>query len=117
MKPILYTLLLLFFIISCDKEKSIEKITINGIVSDTSNNRLDSVKITLEETCFMCMGALPIETKYSKDGIFKFEFTLRKEHSYHLDFEKKGYIIKSYHGIENNKETQYFNIIMQKAEE
>ena len=115
MKPVLYTLLLILFV-SCHKEKPIEKITVTGTVCDTNSNLLDSVKITLYESCFMCL-AIPIETKYSKDGVFGFEITLEKDYSYYLRFEKKGYTIASHYGVDKKKEKQHFNVIMERVEE
>ena len=112
MKTILpvFVLICLF---SCSKEKSIDEIRISGIVSNSNQNPIDSVKVFLKETCFMCTGSLPIETIYTdKSGSFNFVFKPNEDHSYHINFEKKGYTIKTYHPIDLKKESQNFNIIM-----
>lgn len=49
------------------------------------NDSIDSVKITIEENYFMCMGSLPIDTEYSDNsGGYTFEFIPKKDHSYPL---------------------------------
>jgi hypothetical protein len=110
----IFILILIFFFISCNNEKTIDKITISGIINDINNNSIDSVKITLEEsTCFMCMGPLPIETKYSDEsGSFGFIFTPKKNKLYHINFEKKGYIKKTYY-VNLNQEYQNCNITIE----
>ncbi len=110
MKPLLYVMLLMLCV-SCHKEE-IKKITVTGTVSDT-DSPLDSVKVTLEETCFMCMGSIPIETRYSENGSFSFEFTPRKEQSYHLDFEKAGYYRRTYY-VDLKQKVQSCTIIMER---
>lgn len=49
MKRILY-LTILLFLISCNKEKSIDKISISGVVSNSIQQPIDSVKVIIEET-------------------------------------------------------------------
>jgi hypothetical protein len=110
MKTVLYALLLVLFI-SCDNDKPIEKITINGTVSDVNNNLLDSVKIELRQVYIMA-GSFAIDRAYSKNGGFAFEFTPEEYQTYYLEFEKKGY--KNIDAGVKNKEKQYFNIIMGK---
>lgn len=115
MKRILY-LTILLFLISCNKEKSTDKISISGIVSNSIQQPIDSVKVIIEETCLMCTGSLPIDEKYTnKLGEFKVELTPKKDHSYHINFEKNGYTIKNYFSIDLKKEAQYFNIAMDKT--
>lgn len=124
MKTILHILLftILVIVISCRKIELFkpypiaEKITINGTVSDVNNNLLDSVYVRLYESSFMTI-AIPINNMYSKDGIFKFEFTPEEKYTYHLNFEKKGYRIDTYHSVDKKKEFQEFNVIMEREEE
>lgn len=112
MKTIIY-ICMLFCLFSCNKEKSVDKISIFGIVLNSNQFPIDSVKVILEETCFMCTGSLPIDTKYSDNsGSFRFELTPKKDHSYHIDFEKSGYTLKTYHSIDLEKEFQNFKITM-----
>ncbi len=114
MKPLLFIMLLMIGV-SCKKVKqTVERITIIGTVTDTMSP-LDSVKITLEETCFMCMGALPIETKYSEQGSFIIDFKPRQGQSYHVDLRKSGYIDR-YYPVDLNKEIQNCTIIMEKSD-
>ena len=111
MKPFLFIMLLLIGI-SCKKvNQAAERITITGTVSDTKGNALDSVEVTVKESCFMCMGVLPIETTHSEQGAFKIEFNPRKGQSYRVDFVKKGYSSKIYN-VDLYKEIQYVDIIM-----
>ena len=112
MKTIIYICLLICSF-SCNKEKSIDEISISGVVLNSNQIPIDSVKVILEETCFMCTGSLPIDTKYTdKSGGFKFELTPKKDNSYHIDFEKRGYTIKTYHPVDLKKDNQIFNVIM-----
>ena len=104
---------LLVCLFSCSKEKSIDEIRISGIVSNANQNPIESVKVILNETCFMCTGSLPIETTYTdKSGNFNFVFKPGEDQSYHLNFEKRGYTIKTHHSIDLKKESQNFNIVM-----
>ena len=116
MKKIFYILLLVTFVffISCYKEKpNVEKIIINGTVSDINNNLLDSVEITLYKDFMMSMGAPRIDLKYSKEGKFKFEFTTGSDILYYyLCFEKEGFEKEKY-SINRTKGVQKCNIIME----
>lgn len=105
--------MLLMLCVSCNKDgKVIKKITVTGTVSDM-DVPLDSVEVTLKETCFMCMGAIPIETQYSENGSFSFELTPRKDQSYHMDFEKNGYNKSTYY-VDLKQEIQNCTIIMER---
>lgn len=115
LKPFLFIMLLMISI-SCKKVKqAAERITIIGTVSDTENLPLDSVEITLDETCFMCMGAVPIETTHSELGTFIIDFKPRQRQSYHVDFRKRGYR-DGYYPVDLYKEIQYCTMVMKKAE-
>jgi hypothetical protein len=112
MKKIIF-IFLLSHLFSCTTEKLIDKISITGIVSNSNQIPIDSVKVILEETCFMCMGSLPIETKLTNmTGGFSFELTPKSDKSYHVNFEKKGFSIKTSHSIDLKKDNQVFNVIM-----
>jgi hypothetical protein len=121
MKSILCALLLIFlvFVISCRKielfKPYAEKVVINGIVSDTNNNLLDSVEIKLYKSTIMYPN-LYIDEKYSNNGIFKFEFIPEEMWNYYLYFEKEGYRNEKYN-VDETKEFQKCNIIMERAVE
>ena len=115
-KTVMKTILPVFILVclfSCSKEKTIDEIRISGIVSNSHQRPIDSVKVFLNETCFMCSGSMPIETTYTdKSGNFDLIFVPKEDHSYHINFEKNGYTIKTYHPIDLKNESQNFNIIM-----
>jgi hypothetical protein len=123
MRPILYTLLLLlllFFLISFHlykNESFAEKITINGTVSDTDKNLLDSVYIYLMEGGGFGVISIPIIQMYSEKGIFKIEFIPEEEYPYFLILEKKGYRYEEFHGIDKKEEFLNVNIIMEREAE
>lgn len=118
MKPILYVLLLILstFINSCKKFELFshaENVTITGTVLDTNNNLLDSVEVTLYRPLFMSSD-MPVERKYSKKGVFMFDFSPEEIRDYWLDFEKKGYKSREYE-VSISKEFQKCIIIMERA--
>jgi hypothetical protein len=120
MKLVLQTLslILLVFVISCRKTEIFKpyakNITIDGIISDTDNNLLDSVEIKLYKSTIM-YEKLYVDGKYSKDGIFKFEFTPEDMWNYYLFFQKTGYHSIEY-DVNETKSYQKCNMIMEKAE-
>jgi hypothetical protein len=93
-----------------------EKITINGTVSDTDKNLLDSVYICLYESSFMAIS-IPIIKIYSEKGIFKIEFIPEEKYTYFLDFEKEGYRDEETGRIDKEEEFLNVNIIMERKAE
>ncbi|MCL2327070.1 MAG: hypothetical protein FWC39_01010 [Bacteroidetes bacterium] len=114
MRTILYALLLSLFI-SCGKEKPVEKITLNGTVSDVNNNLLDGVEVKLYKSTIM-YGEVYVDKDYSKVGVFKIEFVPKDGWNYRLHFKKEGYINKV-HLVDKKKEKQHLDIIMEREEE
>lgn len=109
-----FIILLLFIIYtnSCENKGKIDKITISGTIVDNNELPIENVKITLEETCFMCMGALPINSMYSDSiGSFSITFSPRENQVYHLELEKKEFS-KTSINIELNRNNQEFKVKM-----
>jgi len=99
MKKIIFikAVIVLFFVAtSCyEEEVIIEKISVRGTVSDSNDNLLDSIEITLRKTDIM-YGYLYVDQIYSKNGYFTIDFIPDEGWSYYLFFGKEGYKEESY---------------------
>jgi hypothetical protein len=106
-----FSLLLLSF--SCQKkENEIKEIKVDGTAYDLNNNKLDSVKVTLKEFCFMCSTDIPISSVLTdSSGFFTFVVVKKEGQSYFAEFEKTGFLTV-HKSIEGNIAYQNFIVKM-----
>lgn len=115
MKNSLILLILVITIVSCKKDDVDypDRITVEGIVIDTSNNLLSKVDVSImEDPKEFLSGSYTLDiqrTDYS--GKFKFEFKQNKESSYELRFSKQNFSLE-YESIDRSKEYQYFEVTL-----